>query len=154
MSYERMTADQIGDRIEINDLLVRYAAAIDAKDYNLLDTCFTPDAKVDYTSSAGIAGTYPEARAWLEKALAMFSMTLHYVTNSTVTLDGDSARATTYVFNPMRMKNADGSASYFTVGAYYHDRLVRTQDGWRIAERREELAFMEGSLPAGLEEPS
>ena len=55
-----MTVGELSDRIEIQDLLVRYARAIDTKDWDLLDTCFTPDAHVDYTSSGGIAGRYPE----------------------------------------------------------------------------------------------
>jgi len=146
--------EEISDRLEINDLLIRYTVAIDTKDWKLLDTCFTPDAHVDYTSSGGIAGTYPEARAWLEKALALFSMTVHFISNTTVTLTGDSAASKTCVLNPMGYTNEDGSLHIFTVGAYYLDKLVRTDEGWRIAERIEEQAFLEGSLPAALQIPS
>jgi hypothetical protein len=64
-----VTVGELSDRIEIQDLLVRYARAIDTKDWGLLDTCFTADAQVDYTSSGGIAGRYPEVRQWLAKAL-------------------------------------------------------------------------------------
>ena len=67
-----LSLQQISDRIEINDLLIRYTRAIDQKDWELLDTVFTPDAEVDYVSSGGIKGTYPEIRAWLEKVLALF----------------------------------------------------------------------------------
>ena len=48
----------------------------------------------------------------------------------------------------------DGSLHIFTVGAYYNDKLVYTPDGWRIRERYEEQAYMEGSLPEALEIPS
>ena len=65
-----LSQQEISDRIEIGDLLVRYSRAIDTKDWALLDTVFLPDARVDYKSSGGIAGPYPEVRAWLEKALA------------------------------------------------------------------------------------
>jgi len=146
MSYHRTTPDELIDRLEINDLLIRYTVAIDTKDWDLLDTCFTSDAKVDYESSGGIAGSYPEARAWLAKALAAFPVTVHYITNSTVDLDGDTARGKTLVYNPMRLDAGEGKEIAFTVGGYYHDRLVRTDAGWRIAERREEQLFMEGSL--------
>jgi len=147
MAYRRTTTEELIDRLEINDLLVRYTVAIDTQDWPLLDTVFTPDARVDYTSSGGIAGSYPEARKWLSEVLAIFSATAHYISNSTVDLDGDRARAKTYVYNPMQMKLRDGTTHSFTVGAYYHDELVRTADGWRIARRREEQMFMEGSLP-------
>ena len=149
-----LSIQDISDRIEINDLLIRYTKAIDQKDWKLLDTVFTPDAEADYVSSGGIKGRYPEVRAWLEKALAIFPTTVHYVTNSEVTLAGDRATARTAVYNPMFFKNPDGSLHHFAVGAWYVDELVRTKAGWRIAKRREDQAFMEGSLPKALQIPT
>ncbi len=148
-----MTLREISDRIQINDLLIRYTTALDSKDWKLLDTCFTPDAHLDYTSAGGVKGAYPEVRAWLQKALAAFPTYVHYVTNSTVTLSGDAARARTAVLNPMGFPKKDGSLHMFTVGAYYNDRLVRTGEGWRIAERIEESAFLDGTLPEELQIP-
>ena len=153
MTYARMTLEEISDRIEINDLLTRYSVAIDTKDYALLDTCFTPDAHVDYTTSGGTKGAYSEVRQWLEKALSIFPMTMHFISNSTVVLKGDEATARTYVINPMGFPNPDGGLHMFTVGAYYNDELVRTDAGWRIAERYEEQAYLEGSLPTALQIP-
>jgi len=154
VSAATLSVQEISDRIQIGDLLTRYAAAIDTKDWNLLDTCFTPDAQVDYTTSGGTKGAYPEVRQWLEKALSLFPMTMHFISNSTVTLDGDKARSRTYVINPMGFPKDDGSLHMFTVGAYYVDELVRTDDGWRIANRFEEQAYLEGSLPQALQAPS
>jgi len=144
---------ELSDRLAINDLLVRYTRAIDTKDWNLLDTCFLPDADVDYTATGGAAGKYPEVRAWLAKALAPFPITVHYIANSIVELAGDRAKARTLVFNPMFFANPDGSLHDFTVGATYVDELVWTADGWRIAKRAEEAGFMQGSLPAALQIP-
>ncbi len=154
MPSPSLSLQEISDRIEINDLLTRYTVAIDTKDWNLLDTCFTPDAQVDYTTSGGTKGAYPEVRKWLEKALAAFPMTMHFISNSTVTLKGDEAQSRTYVINPMGFPVKDGSLHIFTVGAYYVDQLVRTDDGWRIANRFEEQAYLEGSLPKALQIPS
>jgi hypothetical protein len=149
-----MSLREISDRFEIQDLLTRYTVAIDQKDWTLLDTCFLPDARLDYTSAGGIKGAYPEVRAWLEKALAPFAVTVHYIGNTTLELRGDEARARTYVLNPMGFPKADGSLHIFTVGAYYVDRLARSADGWRIAERVEKTAFLDGSLPEALQIPS
>ena len=154
MPTPSFSLQEVSDRIEINDLLTRYTVAIDTKDWNLLDTCFTPDAQVDYTTSGGTKGVYPEVRKWLEKALAAFPMTMHFISNSTVTLKGDEAQSRTYVINPMGFPKEDGSLHIFTVGAYYVDQLVRTADGWRIANRFEEQAYLEGSLPDALQIPS
>jgi len=153
MAAQQMNDRQLRDRIEIQDLLVRYATALDTKDWVLLDTCFTKDARVDYTSSGGIAGPYSKARKWLEKALSAFPVTVHMIGNVSVAIDGDAARSTAFVLNPMRYRNADGSLHPFTVGAYYHDVLVRSADGWKIAERREVQVFLDGSMPGGLEIP-
>ena len=62
MATQELSLREISDRIQINDLLVRYTSAIDEKDWALLDTCFTPDAHVDYVSSGGVKGSYPEVR--------------------------------------------------------------------------------------------
>jgi 3-phenylpropionate/cinnamic acid dioxygenase small subunit len=148
-----LSLEEVSDRIEIQDLLVRYTVAIDTKDWKLLDTCFAADAQLDYTSTGGIKGPYPEVRAWLEKALAAFPMTVHYISNSTVELKGNEASARTYVINPMGFPKQDGSLHIFTVGGYYVDELVRTPEGWRIRERREDQAFLDGSLPDALQVP-
>ena len=92
MTQRDLSIREISDRIHIHDLLIRYTRAIDTKDWALLDTCFTPDAHLDYTATGGTAGAYPEVRAWLEKALAPFPITVHYITNSAVELDGDPRR--------------------------------------------------------------
>lgn len=154
MAERDLSTREISDRIQINDLLIRYTVAIDQKDWALLDTCFTPDAHVDYTSAGGVAGDYPKVRAWLEQALAAFPTTVHALANSVVEIDGDSATARTYVHNPMVFHNPDGSIHIFTVGAFYNDKLVWTDDGWRIRERIEETAFMDGGLPEALQVPS
>ena len=146
-----LSIQDISDRIEIDDLLKRYTRAIDSKDYELLDTCFLPDAHVDYVSSGGVAGPYPEVRVWLEKALAIFSASVHSISNSEVELEGDRARGRTLVHNPMVLPG-DGAPRIFTVYAYYHDELVRTEEGWRIARRVEEQILLDGNVPAGLPE--
>jgi len=153
MAQRELSTREISDRLQINDLLIRYTVAIDQKDWALLDTCFTPDAHLDYTSAGGIAGDYPKVRAWLEAALVPFRVTVHAITNSVVEVDGDRATARTYVHNPMTFPKPDGSTHVFTVGAYYNDRLVWTDDGWRIRERIEEQAFLDGSLPTGISLP-
>ena len=62
---------ELADRAEIHDVIVRYGWAIDTKDWALLDTCFTADADVDYSSNpGGKEGPYREIRAWLEKMIS------------------------------------------------------------------------------------
>ncbi len=154
MPPRTLSAQELSDRAHIHDLLTRYTIAIDTRDWKLLDSCFTPDAFVDYTSSGGIRGKYPEARAWLEKALAPFAAMQHFIGNIQLTIDGDRASSCTYLINPMGFPNEDGSLHFFTVGAQYKDQLVHTDDGWRIAERIEEQLYLQGSLPEALQIPT
>ena len=61
---------EVADRAEIHDVIVRYGWAIDTKDWALLDTCFSDDAHVDYSSNpGGKVGPYKDVRGWLEKVL-------------------------------------------------------------------------------------
>ena len=151
MAARTLSLEQISDRIEIDDLLIRYTVAIDTKDWELLDTVFTPDAKVDYTTSGDIKGDYPEVRAWLAKVLSSFKMTQHLIGNSVVEIEGDTAKARTMVFNPMGTDDGGGGLRMFYVGAWYVDTLVRTDAGWRIADRFEEQAFFDSSPSKVLE---
>jgi len=136
-----MTLQEIADRIEIEDLLTRYATAVDAKDWDLYATCFTPDAFIDYTAAGGIKGQLPEVKQWLAQVMPLFPMSQHIVTNCTVVLDGDTARCRSYLFNPMGLREGDDGLMLFFDGGYYHDKLVRTEGGWLIAERVEETAY-------------
>lgn len=135
-----MTLQHIADRIEIDDLLTRYATALDAKDWDTWASCFTPDAFIDYTAAGGVKGTLPQVRQWLTEVMAGFPMTQHLVTNRAVQIAGDTATCRSCLFNPMGVPD-NGSLMVFFEGGYYRDTLVRTADGWRIAKRVEEPTF-------------
>ncbi|TML58422.1 MAG: nuclear transport factor 2 family protein [Actinobacteria bacterium] len=142
-----MTPQEIADRIEIDDLITRYATAVDTKDWDLYRTVFTDDAVIDYTSAGGIRGSLGEVVEWLSHALKLFPMTQHLITNRHVVLDGDTATGRSYYYNPLGRPDDKGGMQLLFFGGYYNDRFRRTADGWRIAERVEETAWVEGSLP-------
>ena len=129
-------SDWARDRIEIDDVLVRYSTAIDTKDFDLLDDVFTADADCDYEVVGGFRGDPAAFKAWLSEVMGFFEFHMHYVTNRAVVLDGDTATAVSYLYNPCVLKGGDGTV--LDEGGRYHDILVRTPDGWRIASRREE----------------
>ncbi len=136
-----MTLQEIADRLEIDDLLTRYATAVDTKDWELYASCFVPDATIDYTSSGGIKGALPEVKAWLAQIMPTFPMSQHIVTNKVITVTGDTATCRSYLFNPMALPEEVEGMILFFEGGYYNDKLVRTPNGWRIAERVEESAY-------------
>jgi len=141
----------LADRAEIQDVIVRYGWAIDTKDWDLLDTCFTADAEVDYSSNpGGKKGPYTQIRSWLEKMISAFPVTQHLMSNIAVELDGDRATTRTMVTNPQGAATREGPLHFFYVGGRYDDDFVRTADGWKIARRVETTLWFEGSLPTEL----
>lgn len=137
-----MELQEISDRLEVEDLLTRYAHAVDRRDWDLYRSVFTSDARIDYTSAGGIAGTVDEIVAWLDEVLGAFTSTQHLVANIEleVTGDGDIGRVSAMFHNPMKL--ADGTVM-FTGGWYHHD-LVRTPRGWRSSRLVEESAWFAG----------
>lgn len=131
---------QLTDRLAIDDVLTRYATALDRRDWDLWDSCFTPDATIDYSAFGGIAGGVKVVRAWLEEVMPRFEMSQHLVVNRDVAIEGDTARARSAFFNPMAVATPEGRMLFFD-GGYYRDRLVRTPAGWRIFERIEEFSY-------------
>jgi hypothetical protein len=132
------------DRLEIDDLLTGYTRAIDTGEWDRLDAVFTPDAEIDYTSTGGIAGAYPEVKAWLAENLPMFPRRQHVLGQKEVALAGDRARVTAYFLNPMVLPQPDGSELLWEFGGLYHHDLVRTGEGWRSRRLVEELCWKRG----------
>jgi len=144
MSDLNSSTQELLDRFAIDDLLTRYTMAVDAADWDLLDTVFTPDARIDYTSAGGIAGSRAQIKEWLALALAAFPVRQHLLGNKRVTIDGDTAAVRAYFFNPMYLQGPDGSQRYAPGGGYYNHSLVRTSEGWRSRELVEEEVWREG----------
>ena len=137
----RLTPDQIADRLEIEDLLTRYATGVDRKDWDLWESCFTPDAVIDYSAFGGASGGVKEVRAWLAEVMTRFAATQHLVTNRDIRLDGERATCRSGFYNPMAVRTGDDQRLLFFDGGYYCDELVRTPDGWRISKRTEEFSY-------------
>jgi 3-phenylpropionate/cinnamic acid dioxygenase small subunit len=143
-----MTLEELADRIEIDDLLTRYATGVDRRDWDLWESCFTADAHIDYSAFGGTKGGVKDVRRWLEDVMVRFPMSQHLVMNREVAIDGDSATARSAFYNPMAVPTGRGDErQLFFCGGYYCDKLKRTRDGWRIAERVEEFSYSTMTQP-------
>lgn len=120
------------DRAAVIDTVNRYATALDARDWALLDEVFTPDVVCDL---AGRRVVGREAlRDVVRRALGGSGPTQHLLANHRVELDGDSARCVCQVRAFHAEAGPPTGATYELLGEY-RDRLVRTPVGWRIAGR-------------------
>ena len=128
------------DRAEITDLLTRYARAVDRKDWDLFRSVFTPDAVIDYTQVGGTSGNLDEVVGFLSKVMPMFEAMQHLVSNVDITIDGDEAKVTAMVYNPLKLPDSE----MWATGGWYHHELVRTPDGWRSRSLVEEASWFHG----------
>ncbi|MCV7434520.1 nuclear transport factor 2 family protein [Mycolicibacterium bacteremicum] len=134
-----LSIEEISDRLEIQQLLVAYSTAIDARRFDDLDQVFTVDAYIDYRAMGGIDGHYPEVKAWLAQVLPNFPAYAHMLGNFDVRTTGDTATARTLCFNPMVLGGDDAQVLF--CGLWYDDEFIRTADGWRMTKRVEEKCF-------------
>ena len=130
---------EISDRLEIQQLLADYSAAIDSRRFDDLDDVFTPDAHIDYSAFDGIVGRYPEVKAWLAEVLPNFANYAHMLGLPPIRIDGDTATARTFCFNPMVFGGEKPST--MLLGLWYDDEFVRTPQGWRMSRRVEAKCF-------------
>lgn len=137
-----MSLQEISDRLEIQDLIARYSYALDSRDFDTLDDLFTPDAVLDYTATGAIKSNLAQMKDFVAKAFDMFAGTQHLTTQTTISFsdDGNTAHAKSACHNPM-VFGGDLQPKMMVVGLWYVDTLVRTSEGWRFAERREELLY-------------
>jgi len=135
-----LSQQEMSDRLEIQDLLAVYCEAIDGRDWAALDDIFTANAIIDYTEAGGAKGNLTDTKAYLAKALKPFSGMQHMLGLPVIKIEGDNAKARTTTFNPMVIEQ-NGKPHIFFVGLWYCDELIRTEQGWRIASRREEVSY-------------
>ncbi len=135
-----LSQQEVVDRIEIQDLIARYARAVDRSEWAALDDIFTPDASIDYTAMGGIQGGVGEIKEYLAEALSVFVRTQHMMGVPLIEVDGDVARSETSCHNPMVLRDGD-DPKVMVCGLWYHETFVRTPDGWRIQDLREERCY-------------
>lgn len=119
------------DRREIEDAILRYCRGIDRLDLELVRSCYWPDAT---DSHGGFSGTRDAFVAWVEKLLARFESTSHFVGNLLVELAGDAAVAETYAIAFHRSAEPKASLNLI-IGVRYVDRFEKRGGAWKIARR-------------------
>ncbi len=132
------------DRLDIEEVLIRYTRAIDTGDWDALDDVFTPDAEIDYTESGGIADTLDTIKPWLAQNLPMFPKRMHSLAQTAIRVEGDQAYASAYFHNPMMLPTGDGKELLVEFGGIYHHTMVRTAEGWRSFKLYEEIVWKRG----------
>jgi hypothetical protein len=125
---------EVAAKLEIRDVLARYMKAIRVKDLDLMDACFTDDARIDYTAIGGSEKSWPDTRTWLEPMVLGMDLFWLYVGEVYTELRGDEADVETTWHGVFV---AEAGATPLVVFGSYDDKFVRTGDGWRIRHRKD-----------------
>jgi len=132
------------DERDICALLDRYAHALDEKDWSMLRTCFTEDAVALYGEALGRKDGYAAIEEACRGALERLDSSQHMLSNKEVVIDGDRATSRCYL-QAQHTKAGTAGGDNLTIGGIYLDEIVRTSEGWRIAQRELRILWQEGN---------
>ena len=119
------------DRLDVTETVYRYAYGVDTRDFALYRSIFAERVAFDFTSFHGGAPTVVPADEWVtgvERLFTRLAATQHSMTNPIPSVDGDAATCRMYV-RAHHVLDADDPASWYTIGGYYDDTLVRAAAG-------------------------
>jgi hypothetical protein len=121
------------DEADIRRVHIRYCRGIDRMDWDLVRSCYHPDAIDRHGSYNGGVEGFIE---WAAELLPQFESTQHFTGNQYVEVHGDVAFAEHYAQAWHRTKpDADKPAMDWVVNIRYVDRMERRNGEWRIADR-------------------
>ena len=123
-----MTNDLI-DRFAIQDVLTRYASAVDDRDFDMYRECFAKDAEILGFGSDSVIG----ADAWTEEVknkLEAFGATQHLLGPQIIKIEGDLAFTRTDVQALHYIK--DRPSETLTLWAVYLTNYRRIKREWKI----------------------
>jgi len=129
--------DTAADTLAVIEILNTYADALDRREWSTLDTVFTPEVAADYNGAHVIEGR-TDVVAMIRTYLDLCGPTQHLLGNHRVTVNGDTATASV----KMRVHHiGTGTRSTLTYECFgwYHAEALRTVDGWRVANWRQEV---------------
>jgi len=136
----------LADEQAIRDHILRYADAVDRRDWDVLDATFAHDAVVAGLMGERPIGPYLE---FLKGSVEAYAKTMHVFSNQLVDLEpgADKATATTYAV-AYHLEEPDATKDDLVVALVYFDELTRQGDGWVVSRRRTESKWIKGPLPS------
>jgi hypothetical protein len=138
------------DWIELMSLCTRYSRGFDTRDYDLVLSCFVPDAPTSYDCSqldlpvdVLTYATPEDLIADMRVVHAPLRGLQHRNSNHLFEIDGDRATGRVYV-DGFQVRTDRGATETVHHIGWYDDVFVRTAGGWRFAERHCTLVWSEG----------
>ncbi len=128
-----MSSQYLSDRTALQDVMLRYAAGVDDRDYDMYKSCFTDDVEVLDFGAQTVRGL----DAWMDyvwAALEKYSSSQHMLGPQLATIDGDTA----HTRNDLQALHyfKEGEHDTFTLWATYVTDMRRVDDEWKIFRHR------------------
>ena len=135
------------DREQIRELRATYCFLVDDGRFDeLVDDCFTDDARCDFRSARGDVGPFvskgrEEVRVFFAQVVASLLHDMsHTVHNHRIIVDGDSASGECY----FELTARDTATGVPIVGAgRYIDRYRRAEQRWWFERRNADIFYIE-----------
>jgi hypothetical protein len=126
--------DQMLDRHEIHQVILRLARGTDRRDSELIRSCYHEDSFDDHGAFQGTGAEFAE---WVPPTLAIFTTTQHFIGSPRIDFEGDGANSETYCVAHHLLPEDDSDGPRDSVMALrYVDRFERARDGdWLIRKR-------------------
>jgi ketosteroid isomerase-like protein len=139
------TVRALQDRMDVTDVLYRYASTIDRFDAAGLRSVLADDVWAQYGNAEPVSGGDAVA-GWIGEATANVVWQHHLLSVYQVEVEGDLARALVYHTSHQVFDDAPDTAKLL-VGRY-HNELRREHDGWRISRLVLEILWGEEKADA------
>lgn len=126
-----MDSQRVADREQIRDCLARVARGEDRRARAVLETCYWPEAKLDF----GIfAGSLEEYLGWVVPGSPAVLLTLHTLGQSYIEVHGARAAVETHITSYHRIDMGAEHRDVVIFGRYL-DQMEKRGDEWRINKR-------------------
>lgn len=141
--------DRLADREALRELKARYFRCLDAKDWDGLRAVCTDDVVVEADGTR-----HHGARAFVDFLAPVLAgaSTVHHGHTPEITFTGDDTASVVWAMADYLVFDEGPPPVGLHGYGHYHDRCVRTADGWRLAEvvlTRLRTDPLPGGLPTG-----
>lgn len=138
----------IEDERQIISIILRYATAIDSRDWPLFRSCFADSFRGDYGQFGGRWSSGNEIADWMERAHRQIGITIHRMSNMVVTGSGITAAERTY--GDVTVVGERGPADpVHTYANIYDGELQKFDAEWKFVRRNMSTLLRDGSVVIG-----
>lgn len=139
-----LTMEILLEQARIENVLKRYATALDSRDWAGLDDIFSEDATAHFQGMGHFNGRSAIVEL-ISSALSAAAATQHLIANIVIELDGNEARSKCYL-QALHTGKGPFEGKAMTVWGEYRDQLKLTPTGWRIMHRELAGIHAEGDI--------